>query len=164
VLQRILPAYGSVVMLTENGENKRHGIRQPVLKSAKAHFHQSVVDCLVLDFSATGVRLSTELPVAFPDEIEIELRTGSIWRAAKRWQRGVESGFELLEFVGLNFECSVRASAMLAELRGSAALAVTQRMAQEGYFESPALREASVALASAHVRLEEALQHAIRGH
>ncbi len=151
-------------MLTESDDNKRQGVRQPVLKSAKVHFGQSLIDCLIFDTSITGVRLSTELPVAFPDEVEIELRTGAIWRAAKRWQRGMEAGFELLQFIGLNLESSVRAAALLAELRGSGALLVAQRLGQEGYFDYPALREASLALARAHAQLEEALHHALNKH
>ncbi len=147
-----------VEKVAEGDENKRMAQRQPVLKSAKIHFAHSVVDCLVLDSSPGGIRLSTELPIAFPDEVKVEMRSGAIWRAGRRWQRGVEAGFELLQFAGLSLECSVRASALYTALRASPSTEITERLAHEGYFESPALREAALALASAHTRLEDALR------
>ena len=80
--------------------NKRSTDRQMVLKTAKIHVDDSIYDCLVLDLSATGVRVSTEVPVLFPPEVMLELRTGATWVARLRWNRGTEAGFELLRFAG----------------------------------------------------------------
>lgn len=148
-------------MLTDGGENKRQSERQPVLKSAKVHFTNSVVDCLVLDLSATGARLSTELPVAFPEQVKIELRSGAVWNAVRRWQRGVETGFEIVGFSNLNLEASGRAAALYSDFRAASGHVVTERLAQEAFFDCPALRDAAAAFAAAQAKLEEAFRIAL---
>jgi hypothetical protein len=142
-------------------ENKRRTIRQPVLKSAKIHFLSSMVDCLVLDQSTLGVRVSTELPVMFPDEVTIELRSGAMWRAARRWQRGVEAGFELLRFAGLTLASSARAMALHADLKASSPSQVTEQLAREGYFDNPTLREAALTLGAAYAKMDEAFRETL---
>ena len=147
--------------MTDAGDNKRQAERQPVLKSAKVHFSHSVIDCLVVDHTTGGVRLSTEVPVVFPDEVQIELRTGSIWQAVRRWQRGTDAGFELMRFIGLNRETSSRATQLLIELRATSILTLTERLSQEGFFGSPELREATLALETAVETLDKMLNSAV---
>jgi hypothetical protein len=147
--------------LIGHADNKRRVERQPVLKSAKVHFVNSMVDCLILDQSIVGVRVSTELPVVFPDEVTIELRTGALWRSARRWQRGLEAGFELLQFTGLTLASSTRASALYADLQASCVRDLTERLGREGYFDSPKLREAALTLESAYTKMNEAFREAL---
>ena len=123
--------------MTDDDANKRLIARQQVLKTAKVYVADSVYDCLVLDLSETGMRITTDVSVLFPPNVRIELRTGAIWVAQLRWQRGTEAGFEFLRLDGLNDEVAVRAEAMVAALRNSGVQHVLTRLAGEDSFGSP---------------------------
>lgn len=148
--------------MVEDTANKRLIARQPVLKTAKIHVAHSIYDCLVLDLSATGARISTGVPVSFPPEVKLELRTGAIWVARLRWNRGTEAGFELLRFGGLNDETSKRAAEMLATIRNSGDALVLSRLAAEEYFGSPELRSAAETFAQAHDAVEQAFDRILK--
>lgn len=148
--------------LADSDDNHRRAARLPALKSAKVHFGGSVVDCLVYDMSSEGARISTETPVQFPDEVTIELRSGALWSAVRRWQRGVEAGLEFGQFAGLNSEATQRALTVHAELRGSGTRTVLEHLDREGCFDSPAVREASKAFGEAYAKLDEALKQALQ--
>ena len=148
--------------MLEDDANKRSIARQPVLKTAKIHFAHSIYDCLVLDLSATGVRISTAVPVSFPPEVSLELRTGATWVARLRWNRGTEAGFELLRFGGLNDETSLRAAEMLAAFCNSSDTQVLNRLAAEDYFGSPELRSTVETFARARDAVEQAFRHVLK--
>ena len=112
--------------------------------------------------SAEGARVSTETPVLFPDEVTIELRSGALWTAVRRWQRGLEAGLEFGRFAGLNGEASQRALALHEELRGSGARKLLEHLNREGHFDSPAVREASQAFSEAYAKLDDALKQALQ--
>ena len=146
--------------MLEGGGNKRQADRQPVLKAAKVLFGNSAVDCLVLDMSAAGLRISTEAPMPFPEQVTIELRSGGSWTAALRWQRGLESGFELVRFKGLHAQAAADASALYDQLRNAGLRDVTERLAIARHFDHPALRSAAEAAAAAVTELEHVLREA----
>jgi hypothetical protein len=148
--------------LVESDVNKRLIARLPVLKTAKVHTANSVYDCLVVDLSVTGLRLSTEVPVAFPPDVRIELRSGAIWAAELRWQRGREAGFEFLLFDGLNDETSQRAAEMFDAFRNCGVAEVLSRLEEKDYFGSPDLRSAAETFARAHEAAAQAFHQVLK--
>ncbi len=148
--------------MPEDDANKRLIARQPVLKTAKIYVADSVYDCLVLDLSETGMRISTEVRVLFPPDVRIELRTGAIWVAQLRWQRETEAGFEFVRLDGLNDEVSLRAEEMVDALRKSGVPHVLSQLAGEDSFGSPDLRSAAETLARAHAAFEQAILHLLK--
>jgi hypothetical protein len=77
------------------GGDKRSSIRQFVLKSAKIVFNQSVVDCLVVSVSETGVRVRTAAMMPIPEKVTLRFAGGAVFSAERRWARGMEIGFAL---------------------------------------------------------------------
>lgn len=77
----------------------RQSIRSSSLKSVKivvgGKFTQSVVDGVVLDSSAQGLRVRTASPALIPEWVTLKYRDGETYRAQRRWQRGNEIGFKL---------------------------------------------------------------------
>ena len=143
-------------------EDKRDRERQPVLRSAKLHFHSSVVDCLVLDLSADGVRIETNDLMALPEDVIIELRSGGRWLARRRWQRGLEAGFELVRFAGLEREAALRASVLYGMLRSCGLQDVLDRLAAAQHYDNPELRSAAAAILVSLEQLETALKASLQ--
>ncbi len=121
-------------------------------------FANSVVDCLVLDVSPTGVRVSTEAFMPFPEEVTLEFRTGGVWSAQRRWQRGMETGFEFNHFKGLHAAAVGEASALYDRLRNAGLNDVTERLAQARYFDHAELQAAAERVEAAVLALEETLR------
>lgn len=140
--------------------NKRHAGRQPVLKAAKILFGGSAIDCLVLDFSLSGVRVSTEAYIPFPDEVTVELRSGGMWTAQRRWQRGLETGFEFSGFAGLAPAAAAEASGLYDQLRNAGLLDVTARLSAARHFDHDELRTTADAAENAVRALEQVLRRA----
>ena len=140
--------------------NKRQTLRQPVLKAAKVRFGDAVVDCLVLDLSQSGLRVSTEAFMPFPDEVTIELRSGGMWRAVRRWQRGMETGFEFTRFAGLHAQAVADASLLYGQLLNSGLRDLTGRLAELRHFDHPELKAAAEAADAAVEALERVLKAA----
>lgn len=145
-------------MLEES--NKRSAPRQPVLRSAKAQFADAVVDCLVLDFSAQGARVSIDGFVPFPERLVLELRSGSRWDAVRRWQRGLEVGLEFTAFAGLSLQASAAAARCCKDLGGSGLREVAQQLEEARFFDYPELKAASERLEAAALALEALLRAA----
>ena len=139
---------------------KRGAPRQPVLRSAKVLWGATAVDCLVLDMSAEGVRVSTDVAMPFPDEVRIELRSGATWQALRRWQIGLETGFEFTRFVGLHAHAAVDAWQLYESLRNSGAHQVIERLDGARFFDHAELRSAASAAKVALDRLELMLRAA----
>lgn len=138
--------------------DKRLLDRQPVLKSAKIHVAHSVIDCLVLDLSPTGLRVGTEGLVVFPDTVVVEFRNGGMWHAVRRWQRGVETGFELVRFHGLTAEAAQRAATLRDAALSSGIPDLLARLGHEGHFGDPRLTLAAEALEKAHAGVRDAFE------
>ena len=129
-----------------------------MLRTAKVLFAHSVVDCLVLDESGTGVRVSTEILMPFPERVVVELRSGSRWKARRRWQRGLETGFEYSDFDGLNPQAAAEAQALYARLCNAGTRDVTARLAEKNSFDHPELKNATQALDRSLQELERILR------
>ena len=141
-----------------DASDKRAGSRQPVLKTAKLHVGSGVVDCLVLDTSPTGVRVSTEGLVKLPAEVVVELRSGGMFKAICRWQRGIESGLEFSGFAGLNEAAGRMALHAYQDLGTSGLRDVVTRLEGERFFEYPELKAATEKLGQAYSELFALLQ------
>ena len=61
------------------GGDKRSSIRQFVLKGAKIVFNQSVVDCLVVSVSETGVRVRTGAITPVPEKVTLWFNGGAVF-------------------------------------------------------------------------------------
>lgn len=140
--------------------DKRLMPRQPVLRGAKAQFADAVVDCLVLDFSAQGARVSIDGFVPFPEHLVLELRSGSRWDAIRRWQRGFEVGLEFTGFAGLSLQASAAAARCCQDLGGSGLRAIALQLEEARFFDYPELRVASERLEAAALALEALLRAA----
>lgn len=79
----------------------RQAPRAASLKSVKILFNggftSSVIDAVLLDSSSSGVRVRTAAPVQIPEWVTIKFRDGETSRGQRRWQRGTEIGFKLVE-------------------------------------------------------------------
>lgn len=139
-------------------DDKRDGARQPVLKGAKLRLGDSVVDCLVLDLTGRGARISVETAMPFPPEVTLELRSGGMWRAAPRWQRGNETGLEFLGFAGLGQQAATDASVLRGRLRNCAVHDVLLELGKARYFDHPELESAALRAREAVAALESALE------
>lgn len=78
-------------------QDKRGAHRDRVLKGAQLVFGNSTFDCVVLDITVSGARVSLAVPAQLPKDVALRLRDGTSYPAALRWARGLEIG---LEFVG----------------------------------------------------------------
>jgi PilZ domain len=147
-------------------EGDKRGIRRDrVVKRAQVTFGNSVLDCIVLDISIAGARISFANPVPIPEAVALRLHDGSIYPARRRWARGTDMG---LEFIGLSV-----ADGNEGQLRQAAAAMQAVLVADpsgwlrilraERYFGDETLRRAAEAAEAAHKRLAAALQpHAVR--
>lgn len=142
----------------DSAGNKRTTSRQPVLRTARVRWSHSAVDCLVLDLSATGMRISNDTIMPYPETVTVELRTGGSWEAVRRWQRGMETGFEFTRFNGLHAEAIGEASALYSQLRGAGLIAVTARLQAARWFDHAGLQAAAQKAEEAVSALEEALR------
>ena len=80
---------------------QRGGTRSSMLKRAKITFGNpdhthSVIDCVVMNMSATGIKARTTVPVTVPEWVTLAFPDGTATRARLRWTRGTELGFELV--------------------------------------------------------------------
>ena len=76
-------------------DDRRATIRQFVIKGAKIVFNQSVVDCLVVSVSESGVRVRTGSVIPVPEKVTLMFSGGAAFSATQRWARGMEIGFSL---------------------------------------------------------------------
>lgn len=81
-------------------DEKRGGTRSSVLKRAKITFGNpdqthSVIDCVVMNTSASGIKARTTIPLTVPEWVTLVFPDGPALRARRRWTQGTEIGFEL---------------------------------------------------------------------
>src|SRR3712207_4190106 len=77
------------------GGNRRRAERSSVLKRAQILFGSTVIDCVVVDSSAGGLRIRIQSAIAVPEAVTLRFVDGSAVRARRRWTRGTEVGFRL---------------------------------------------------------------------
>lgn len=140
-------------------EDRRSALRSPVIRGVKLALGagQSVLDCLVLDESATGIMVDLGALVPLPEEVTVHLQGGASYRARRRWMAGTKAG---LEFLGAKVAVNETAQRMhkLADLlhtQGPLAVVGTLRAAR--YFDQAELRRAADEAEAAYLRLEALL-------
>ncbi len=85
---------------SESQGDKRQGPRIGVLKRVKILLGESgradsIIDCIVVNTSPTGIRLRTSVAVPTPEWVTLAFPDGTEVHARRRWARGLEMGFDL---------------------------------------------------------------------
>src|ERR1700735_1203718 len=73
--------------------DRRGSPRDRVIKSAQLIFHDSIIDCIVMDISAAGAKVRTSSVVVVPEHVVLQLRGGANFFARRTWSRGMEISF-----------------------------------------------------------------------
>lgn len=144
-------------------DEKRDSRRQSVLKTAKILWDASVVDCLVVEQSTTGVRVSMSIPMTVPDQVTIHFGGGAVRPATRQWTRGTEIGFEFAGSAGLDTVATSEALAILVGLHGTGLNDIFDRLAAFRFFDDAELGSTALAAQAAIQRLEAALQRRAEG-
>ncbi|MBP0446817.1 PilZ domain-containing protein [Roseomonas sp. SSH11] len=144
---------------TGGQRHERRGRRDRVLKSAQVVFGGAAIDCVVLDISSNGARVSFSSPVEVPELLALRLNDGSTYPALRRWVRGTDMG---LQFTGPVMASGDeghlrRAHQAMEALRAARGMGWLEILRAERHFGDEALREAAHALEAAHQQLEAAL-------
>jgi hypothetical protein len=145
-------------MANPNEYEKRLAIREAVLKSAQIIIGHSVVDCLVLNVSATGARVRTAAVVPIPERVTLRFRGGAIFPAVRRWTRGMEVGFSLDLAASLSEEPGWLAWRIFEMVRATTIEEPLRLMRDCGYFDDVSLRAAAEEAEAGLRRLETMLR------
>jgi hypothetical protein len=124
-----------------------------------------VDDCIVLDISVSGARISFSTPAQVPEVVALRLRDGSTYPARRSWARGAELGLEFIGRVGASGDEGRirRAWAALEAVQAADPVSWLQILQAERFFGDETLHQAAKAAEAAHMRLEAALRpHAVR--
>ena len=82
-------------------ENQRADARRGTFKRVKIIVgttnSPSVIDALVIDESLQGLRVQTGLMATVPEWVTLRFADGATFRANRRWARGLEIGFKLVQ-------------------------------------------------------------------
>lgn len=132
--------------------------RKRVLKGAKLVFNGTVVDCVVLNITERGARVSMGAPMPLPAEATLHLSGGAVYRGRQRWRRGQDAGFEFADAPALSADAAGRALPIYEALRGAAPDGALDRLRAERCFDDPALSELAQRLGEAHAALATALR------
>jgi hypothetical protein len=65
--------------------------------TAQVAFGGAVLDCALLDTSRGGARVHLLAPAEVPETATLTLPGGDCWTVQRRWQRGEEVGFKVVE-------------------------------------------------------------------
>jgi hypothetical protein len=143
-------------------DDKRLALRQTVFKSAKIVFGQSVIDCLVLDISETGVRVRTAAIMPVPERVTLEFSGGAVFSAVRRWARGLELGLLLEGSASLPAASAHLAGRIHAMLRAAPIEQPMQLLRSTRFFDDLALQAAAEQAEAALQRLDVALAERAR--
>jgi hypothetical protein len=150
--------------LSVNASERRRSTRQTVLKRANLIAGEQVYDCVVLDSSATGARVSTGSVVPLPDRVELRFPSGASLQAAIRWSRGAEVGLEFVaEGASLRDQAAELAWSAYEQLRDGRLDKAMRVLRAENFFDDPSLRVAAIEAEEAYSRLEAALRQRAQG-
>lgn len=141
----------------------RKGARQAVLKVAKLEWDNSLVDCIIKEQSATGVRVGLMIPMTVPAQVTVHMRGGAVRTATQRWARGTEIGFEFTGLAKLDAVAAGDALAILADLAKLGLDGIVARLAAARYFDDSELCATTLAAQAAVQRLETALRKRAEG-
>lgn len=150
---------------TEPEHGLRGAPRNRVLKGAQVVFGNAVFDCVVLNISVSGARVSFSAPIVVPEVVALRLRDGSIYPASRRWTQGLEMGLEFIGRIGVSHDEGRirRAWAALEAVQAADPIAWLEILRAERFFGDETLHRAAEAAEAAHMRLDAALRpHAVR--
>jgi hypothetical protein len=82
--------------------DKRRVPRTRVIKSARIISAEKVLDCVVLDLSATGARIHLTAEWDVPETVLLRLPDGAVRAARRCWQQDMDAGFEYIEVATLD--------------------------------------------------------------
>jgi hypothetical protein len=139
---------------------RRSAARTPVIKSGKlvvgGELNQGVLNCLILDQSATGVLIDLGAVFALPEEMVLHLGNGPCYRARRRWAVGTKAG---LEFIGqvVSAEASAEMAQMARLLTTQGLPAALAVLRSRNFLGQAELREAAEAAEAAYAQLETLL-------
>ncbi len=145
-------------------DEQRDGKRQSVLKKAKLIWGNSVVDCLVLEQSDAGVRVSTAIPMHVPEQVVVHLGGGAVRAATQRWAHGTEIGFEFAGIAKLDAPGANDARAILMDLREIGFDDIIARLVAFRFFDDAELSSTALTAQAALQRLEAALRRRAEGN
>lgn len=138
---------------------RRRSARQTVLKRAHLVAGDLVYDCVVMDSSALGARISTGSFVPLPENIELRFSSGASLQAVVRWSRGAEVGLEFAtDGASLRAEAADLAWSAYEHLRGGRFDRALNILKTERFFDDPVLRATGVEAEEAYGRLEAAVR------
>jgi len=147
----------------ELSDEKRDGGRQAVLKTAKIQWGNAVVDCLVLELSDSGVRVSMSVPMEIPEQVIIHLRGGAVRQGTRRWSLGTEIGFEFSGIAKLDAVAASDALAILVDLRDAGVNDIVARLTKARFFDDAELGSIALSAQAAVQKLEGALRRRAEG-
>jgi hypothetical protein len=144
-------------------DEKRDAQRQAVLKTAKIEWGSSVVDCLVLEQSIIGMRVSMSIPMEVPEQVTIRLHGGAVRPATRRWARGTEIGFEFGGIARLDAVAANHAVDILVKVRAMGLDEIMTSLSEARFFDDAELGSVALAAQAAMRRLEAALRQRVEG-
>lgn len=145
------------------GHPARGAERARVIKRAKLVFGGAILDCTVLDLSASGARLLMGAPTRISGDFALHMPSGTVHAARISWSRGLEVGLEFIGGPKLALAVASLANASMQALRGIAPDQVLEGLRTYRHFDDPVLADAAQALADAHAALLSALQDRVIG-
>ena len=150
---------GAVVVDRSMGQatDRRGANRDRVIKSAQMIFHDSVIDCIVMDISADGAKVRTSSVVVVPEQLVLQLRGGASFFARRTWSRGLEISFAFDGSRPLAENATLVALSALEALRAKGLGEATRILRAAGFFEDPVLGQAAEDAEAAYARFEAAL-------
>lgn len=145
--------------LSVQSTERRRSSRQAVLKRANLIAGEQVYDCVVLDSSALGARVSTGSFVPLPDAVELRFPSGASLRAKICWSRGAEIGLEFVaEGASLREQAAELAWSAYEHLRDGRLDRALRILQIERFFDDPVLRAVALEAEEAYGRLEAVLR------
>lgn len=140
---------------TEAG--RREAVRQGVLKAAKLVTGNSVVDCLVLNISASGVRVQLSAMMVLPERMTLCFRGGAAFACERRWARALEVGLEFTGPAGLTERTAAEAADILQAMARESLTPVLDALQARRHFDNPHLAQIAAEAQAAQARLRDAL-------
>jgi hypothetical protein len=141
---------------------RRAVIRVPVINSAKIllgrGFGQGVLDCLVLDETATGVMVELGALVPLPDELTIRMTGGATYQAQRCWNIGTKAGLQFLGGQVVTGETALRMLKIADLLQNQGLIAAVATLRAARFFDHLELRRAAEDAEGAFLRFEEILR------
>lgn len=123
----------------------RQAPRVPASKPVTIIMGKSIIECTIVDESATGLRVRSDAAIDFPLHVIVELRSGERWNAVTRWQRGLDTGLKYENFLGLTETAKRSASLLFEQVHRFDAQGLLRQLDERNCFGQDRLRTAATA-------------------